>query len=137
MICVKKFISILAGLMLLLTLFGCDENKKPCREAEKLMESEQYSEAADAFAALGDYNDCSEKVLECKYKAAEKLLQDKKIKEAMEAFGAIEDYSDSKDRNQEIKTQYYFENDGYIIPQFNVIYTDAKCQKSFSTSIFN
>ena len=76
----KKFISILAGLMLLLTLVGCDENKKPYREAEKLMESEQYSEAADAFAALGDITTARKKCLNVNIKPLKTCCRIKKSK---------------------------------------------------------
>lgn len=130
----KKTVALLLILSLTVLFVGCDRNKKTYKTATKLMENEQYSEAADTFATLGEYEDSAEKILLCKYKNADMLLQDNKIFEAKSAFTELGDYSDSQQRLQQINEKYFFENFGYILPKFNVIRSDAECTKETKDS---
>ena len=64
-------------------------------DAEALLESGCYLEAADAFEALGDHADAKSRVLECKYAYAAALLADGDYQAAAEAFAALNDYADA------------------------------------------
>ena len=94
----KKIIALLLVFSLTFLLVGCDENKKPYKTASKLMENEQYSEAADAFAALGEYNDSAEKALICKYEYAGVLIENGSFDDAIEVYTDLGEYKDSSEK---------------------------------------
>ena len=77
-----------------------------------LMEEGNYSDAADAFAALGDYGDSAEKAQEAgrlleqsrkeqSYQDAQALMDGRDYSAAAEAFEALGDYADSASKVQE------------------------------------
>ena len=79
-----------------------------------LMEEENYSDAADAFAALGDYGDSVAKEQEARqalelrgkedaYQAALTLMEEENYAGAADAFAALGDYSDSAAKEQEAR----------------------------------
>ena len=94
----KKIIALLLVFSLTFLLVGCDENKKPYKTASRLMENEQYSEAADAFAALGEYNDSAEKALICKYEYAGVLIENGSFDDAIEVYNDLGEYKDSSEK---------------------------------------
>ena len=79
-----------------------------------LMEEGNYSDAADAFAALGDYGDSAAKEQEARqalelkekkdaYQAAQTLMDEENYSDAADAFAALGDYSDSAAKEQEAR----------------------------------
>ena len=76
------------------------ENKY--RDAAALMESGDYAKAAEAFTALGDFQDSAQKAASAKlgadYQAAEALMESGDYTGAAEAFTALADYKDSAQR---------------------------------------
>ena len=77
-----------------------------------LMEEGNYSDAADAFAALGDYSDSAAKEQEARlalelkekedaYQAAQTLMDEENYTGAANAFAALGNYSDSAAKEQE------------------------------------
>ena len=77
-----------------------------------LMEEGNYSDAADAFAALGDYGDSAAKEQEARqalelkekedaYQAAQTLMDEENYTGAANAFAALGNYSDSAAKEQE------------------------------------
>ena len=77
-----------------------------------LMEEGNYSDAVDAFAALGDYGDSVAKEQEARqalelkekedaYRAAQALMEEENYTGAANAFAALGDYSDSAAKEQE------------------------------------
>ncbi|MDR0326102.1 MAG: hypothetical protein LBI19_08435 [Oscillospiraceae bacterium] len=61
----KHIIALLIAAVLAAGMFaGCDSNQKPYEEAEALFSEGEYSKAAKAFEALGDYKDAPEKAKE-------------------------------------------------------------------------
>ena len=79
-----------------------------------LMEEGNYSDAADAFAALGDYGDSVAKEQEARqalelkekedaYQAAQTLMEEENYAGAADAFAALGDYSDSAAKEQEAR----------------------------------
>lgn len=76
------------------------------RAALALMDSGKYSEAAEAFEALGDYHDSAEKAenvrmelrLQDAYQDAQTLMDDGKYSEAARAFEELGDYRDSTEK---------------------------------------
>ena len=84
------------------------------RAAQELLDAKNYSSAAKAFEALGDYSDSSEKAQEARqmqeqekkeqsYQSAQKLLDAKNYSSAAKAFEALGDYSDSSEKAQEAR----------------------------------
>lgn len=92
----KKIILCVLSIMLLLCLSACDSSDY--KKAESLCEEERWSEAAEIFTSLGDYEDSAQRVKECNYNIAEDLFDDQKYEQAKEAFEALGDYSDSQVR---------------------------------------
>ena len=79
-----------------------------------LMEEGNYSDAADAFAALGDYGDSVAKEQEARqalelrgkedaYQAAQTLMEEENYAGAADAFAALGNYSDSAQKAQEAR----------------------------------
>ncbi len=75
------------------------------QRAVTLLQNKDYVNAAELFAALGDYKDSAARVAETKeamkadaYAAAEALLENKDYDGAIAAFAALEDYRDSAAR---------------------------------------
>lgn len=60
-----------------------------------MYENGQYTEAADKFSALGDYEDSQNMVKACNYEAAKVLFNDGSYEEAKQAFSELGDYEDS------------------------------------------
>lgn len=69
--------------------------------ASRLLDDGQYEQAADAFAALGEYRDSRDMVLECDYRYALALLEDGGYDEAAEIFEELDDYRDSAEMVKE------------------------------------
>ena len=65
------------------------------RSAEKLLAAGDYTGAAEAFGALGDYKDAKEQSLAARYTQAEALLNAGDYDGAAAAFEALDDYKDS------------------------------------------
>ena len=81
-----------------------------------LMEEGNYSDAADAFAALGDYGDSAAKEQEARqalelkekedaYQAAQMLMDKASYQEAAEAFEVLGSYNDSEEKAKEARNQ--------------------------------
>ncbi|MEI3094369.1 MAG: protein kinase [Oscillospiraceae bacterium] len=80
-------------------------------EAQRLLDEEEYSAAAEAFDALKGYDDSADKAQEARqlqeaaqdYQAAQQLMADGEYLAAAEAFDALEGYDDSADKAQEAR----------------------------------
>ena len=96
------------------------EHRSAYEAAEKLLADGDYDAAIEAFAALGDYADASDRAVEAEtakqaaeeeaankeaYAAAEKLLEDKKYADAKAAFEALGEYSDAKEKAEKCQKQ--------------------------------
>ena len=96
------------------------ENRAAYETAEKLLAVGNYDAAIEAFTALGDYADASDRAAEAEaaklaaekeaankeaYAAAEKLLEEKKYADAKAAFEALGEYSDAKEKAEECQKQ--------------------------------
>ena len=69
------------------------------KKAETLLEAGRYEEAAVAFAALGNYKDAPERILEANYLRAEALFEAGQHQEAALAFGEMGDFLDARERS--------------------------------------
>ena len=86
------------------------------KNAERLMETEQYTQAYDAFSKLGKYKDSLDraqnalKAMEEKnaamYSYAERLLEEKQYAESAELFYSLGDYRDAAARAQSVQSLY-------------------------------
>ena len=82
-------------------------------EAQRLLDEEEYSAAAEAFDALKGFEDSADKAQEARhlqemaqgYQAAQQLMDDGKYMQAMWAFSAL-DFRDSAEKAQETKSKY-------------------------------
>ena len=72
------------------------------KKASSLFKSGEYTQAAEAFEALGDYKDSADQAKaarqEADYQAAQELFEKEEYARSAEAFTALGDYKDSKDR---------------------------------------
>lgn len=90
-----------AALLLLLAAIlvpGMLRRSQDYANALTLLEAGQYDRAEDAFARLGNYKDCPEKILETQYRRAAALLEAEQYDSAIAAFEALGDYEDSRER---------------------------------------
>ena len=82
-------------------------------EAQRLLDEEEYSAAAEAFDALKGFEDSADKAQEARhlqemaqdYQAAQQLMDDGKYMQAMWAFSAL-DFQDSSEKAQEAKSNF-------------------------------
>jgi tetratricopeptide (TPR) repeat protein len=72
--------------------------------AEALLEEGDYDAAVEAFSAMGDYKDSTERILEVQYANAEALLESGDDEAAIEIFSELGEYSDS---TEQISAVYY------------------------------
>ena len=80
-------------------------------EAQRLLDEEEYSAAAEAFDALKGFEDSADKAQEARhlqemaqdYQAAQQLMDDGEYLAAAEAFDALDGYDDSADKAQEAR----------------------------------
>ncbi|MGN1107588.1 MAG: TIR domain-containing protein, partial [Huintestinicola sp.] len=72
-------------------------NANNYKNALALFENGSYDEAINAFSALGDYKDSSEKCLESKYYKASNLMKNSMYDEAAVIFEDLGEYKDSAD----------------------------------------
>lgn len=95
----KAALLLLAGvavvIAILLVVFQVIIPSVRYRSAEKLLAAGDYTGAAEAFGALGNYKDAKEQVC---YMRAEALLETKDYTGAIEAFEALGDYKDAKEQ---------------------------------------
>lgn len=74
------------------------------QNARQLMASGQYSEASEAFAAMGSFGDARAQALACRYQEALSLQEKGDLESllaAQELFAALGDHEDSALRNQQ------------------------------------
>ena len=91
----RKAIPLVAcALVIAFALTGCGESGNYTK-AMSMYENGQYTEAADKFSALGDYEDSQNMVKACNYEAAKVLFNDGSYEEAKQAFSELGDYEDS------------------------------------------
>ena len=96
------------------------ENRAAYEVAERLLTVGNYDAAIEAFTALGDYADASDRTAEAEmakqaaeeeaankeaYAAAEKLFEEKKYVDAKAAFEALGEYSDAQTKVAECQKQ--------------------------------
>ena len=96
------------------------ENRVAYEVAERLLTVGNYDAAIEAFTALGDYADASDRTAEAEmakqaaeeeaankeaYAAAEKLFEEKKYVDAKAAFEALGEYSDAQTKVAECQKQ--------------------------------
>lgn len=96
----KKFLLGVLTAVLLLTFTACDS--KDYSEAVTLLQSGKYEEALTIFQELGDYQDSSQKVLQCKYAIAQDCCKQGKFSKAAAIFGELADYEDSEEYLEQI-----------------------------------
>lgn len=98
----KKFLLVFTAIILFgLLLTGCNESKR-YEEAAGLMEEGSYTEAAEIFEELDDYEDSAALAQQCRvnadYNEAQELMSSGDYKNAKSAFEALGDFKDSPDK---------------------------------------
>lgn len=68
------------------------------KAAATLLEDKKFSDAEQAFLALGEYKDSHDKALECKYMRADALQQEGEYSAAAEIFASLGEYKDAVTR---------------------------------------
>ena len=85
--------------------------------AEKMLGQRDFSDAAELFKVLGDYEDSEEKYIEACYLHADALYAEGEYELAMDAFAAVSGYSDSAERQKACvyaMANEAFERDDYL-----------------------
>ena len=86
-----------------LLLCGCAS--QDYKKAKSLLEQGDFTAAAEAFEALGDYQDSADQLTECRYQLALAAMGQGDYAGAAEAFMALNDYQDSADQLTECRYQ--------------------------------
>ena len=108
-------IGIIAAVVLLagagVLVFFLTADAREYSKAMGLKDDGQYQEAIAIFTELGDYDDSSEQITDCRYLEAKQKLAKGLYDEAISAFSALGSYKDSKDMikqcDYERAMQYY------------------------------
>ncbi len=87
-----------AAVIISLNVISGAQLKSKYNSASELLSGGKYEEAAAAFAAMGDYSDSAERVMESRYRQAVSLLECGSYDEAKALFGKTEGYSDSNEQ---------------------------------------
>ncbi len=99
--------AVIAGIILLwIILTNVTRNQETLNRyniAVELMDNSRYTEAIEAFEALGDYQDSPEKIRECKYATAEALMLNEQYEDAISVFTALREYKDCPTKIKECK----------------------------------
>ena len=74
-------------------------------KASKLLESGSYTEAEQAFSALGDYKDSADKAAEAKYQQAVQLFDSGNLDEAENLLQTMDGYAPASDKLTEIANE--------------------------------
>lgn len=114
----KKILSLCLMVLILTMLTGCDSSKY--KEATKLFNAGNYAEAQAIFEELGDYEDSSNYVVDCKIKIAESLVENKEFQEAINIYSELNDETNVSAAKRAWLTDYIETNgtahaDGYQI----------------------
>lgn len=102
----KKHIGLIVfivAVLAVLAFLGCKYvpgmiSESKYKAAATLLEDKKFSDAEQAFLALGEYKDSHDKALECKYMRADALQQEGKYSAAAEIFASLGEYKDAVTR---------------------------------------
>lgn len=91
-------VPVCAAIIIAVNVIGGAQLKSKYNAASELLSVGKYEEAAAAFAAMGDYSDSAERVIESHYRQAVSLLESGSYDKAKELFGEMAGYSDSNEQ---------------------------------------
>ena len=102
----KKHIGLIifiVAVLAVLAFLGCKYvpgmiSESKYKAAATLLEDKKFSDAEQAFLALGEYKDSHDKALECKYMRADALQQEDEYSAAAEIFASLGEYKDAVTR---------------------------------------
>ncbi len=102
----KKHIGLIVfivAILAVLAFLGCKYvpgmiSESKYKAAATLLEDKKFSDAEQAFLALGEYKDSHDKALECKYMRADALQQEDEYSAAAEIFASLGEYKDAVTR---------------------------------------
>ena len=105
----KRVLTVVAILVILAALAGLTvgviipgvQNSNAYNAAAALRDEGSYTQAEEAFLALGDYKDAGTQALECRYLLAQSHLDKGEFVAAVEIWSSLADYSDSPQRLEE------------------------------------
>lgn len=107
----KAALLLLAGvavvIAVLLVVFQVIVPSVRYRSAEKLLAAGDYTGAAEAFEALGDYKDAKEQIMAARYAQAEALLNAGDYDGAAAAFETLGNYKDAKEQSKNAEEQSF------------------------------
>lgn len=93
----RKLFALILSLVMLGMLTGCDSSDY--KKAVSLYESGEYTQAAEMYKALGDYEDSADMVKACNYQIALELTGAEKYQEALIVFLSLGDYEDCAEQS--------------------------------------
>lgn len=100
-------------ILLCVVLSACNGSSTKYDEALSLMESGDYQAAIDIFTAIPDYENSSDKIVECKYMLGTGAIENENWVEAIDYFTGL-DYKDSTDLLEQcVKEKGMHENADY------------------------
>lgn len=89
---------VLAIVLTVMVIIPATENGSAYKAAANLLADGAYLDAEQAFLALGDYRDSSDRAKECRYTYADSLRLNGNFEEAIAEWENLGDYSDSAQR---------------------------------------
>lgn len=130
----KKIITLILAMAMLLTLSGCDSSDY--KKATSLYENGEYVEALELFELLGDYEDSADMVKACNYQIALELTNAAKYQEALEMFLSLGDYEDCIEQSVfcTCKVAEAYAQDGKLTEAVNLLtnyYSHPQAQEMF------
>ena len=107
----RRLMIIASTLLIGMLISGCDQSANQYTEAQNLMAEESYTEAAEIFKELGDYEDSADQYNLCLYNSGTALMNDKQYEEAAAVFEQISDYEDAAEQLAYCEHEIALEND--------------------------
>lgn len=124
----KKITIIFFGIIIFVIILSIFMNfyikKKTYNQAEMLLKEKLYDDAINKYEKIKEYNDSSEKIIECTYLKAEYMFENGNYEDADKIWNSIIDYKDSKDNSIIAKyelSKQYAENENYKEAYINII----------------
>lgn len=97
----KRICLINVTMVLLVCLVGCNAEKSSYDKGIKSLENAEFDAAIDYFTQAGEYEDATDKLLECYYGKGVEAQDVKDYETAIEYFNKAKGYEDSKERISE------------------------------------
>lgn len=98
-------------IVMIFTFTGCSSKSGQYNKAKDLMENGQFSEAANIFSSITDYEDSQDLYNSCVYSQGTELMEEDNYTDAKACFESITDYKDSSELTAKCEHMITVKND--------------------------